>query len=201
VLKWCSVTIFSKNSVIYSIVIEFSGLTVTNFYVIIRRVFSFQISAVHTHNSLVFFRTAILLSNCRFTDQNLVQPLTPVDNGGACNIRGLWQRRCSGFRSSCLSHYVVGWRVASFRRIVMASSLGPSSQRRISGPFKIPGILPTQSQHNNPIYPILDPQHIPSLLDCLQGAHSNNKQSLFANQVESFLYQRYFAWFQASAAK
>lgn len=41
--------------------------------------------------------------------------------------------------------------MASFRRIVMSSSLGPSSPRRISGAFKIPGILPTPSQHNNPI--------------------------------------------------
>ena len=67
--------------------IEFSGLTVTD-YIIIRKVFSFQISAVYTHNSLVSFRTALLLSNCMFTDQNLVQPCTPVDDDGACKIRG-----------------------------------------------------------------------------------------------------------------
>lgn len=81
-------TIFSKYSVSYSIVIEFSGLVVTNCYVIIGMVFSFQISAVHTHNSHAFFRAAILLSNCRFTDQNLVQPRAPVDDDGACKIRG-----------------------------------------------------------------------------------------------------------------
>jgi len=114
-------------------------------------VFSFQISAVYTHNSLVSFRTAILLSNCMFTDQNL-DP-TAYTSGwrwGLQNSR-LRQRRCSGFRSFWLSRYVFGWRVSSFRRIVMPSSLGPSSPRRISGAFKILGILLTPSQHNNPI--------------------------------------------------
>jgi hypothetical protein len=63
-------------------VIEFLGLTATDCYVIIRRVFSFQISAVPTRSCLVLFRTAILLSNCRFTDQDLVQPHAPVDDDG-----------------------------------------------------------------------------------------------------------------------
>jgi hypothetical protein len=63
-------------------------VTVTDCYVVIRRVFSFQISAVHIHNSLTFIRTDILLSNCRFIDNDLVQQRVPVDDDGACRILG-----------------------------------------------------------------------------------------------------------------
>jgi hypothetical protein len=63
-------------------------VTVTDCYVIIRRVFSFQISAVHTHNFLTFIRTVILLSNCRFMDNNLAQQRVPVDDDGGCRILG-----------------------------------------------------------------------------------------------------------------
>lgn len=80
-------TIFSKNVVVYSILIEFWRLAITDCYVIARKVFSFQISAVHVHSSLIFVRTAILLSKFRFTDQNLVQPRAPVDDAGSCRIR------------------------------------------------------------------------------------------------------------------
>ena len=61
---------------------------VADCYVIIRKVFSFQISAVHTHNSLIFFSRLILLSNCSFTDKTLVQPCAPVDDDGTCKILG-----------------------------------------------------------------------------------------------------------------